>query len=166
MKEISEIVGIGALRYNIIKVQPEKDMVFKWEEAINFEGNAAPFIQYSHARTCSILSKKQDEIKNVEAILLNHESEEKLVKQLAKFPIVIEDACEGCKPHIIPTYVFEVASLFNKFYRDCPVLPEKNNVELIHWGESEFLIYLKDYPTIHKFFFSEDRLAYRMLRVV
>ncbi len=126
MKEIAELVGIGALRYNIVKVQPEKDMVFKWEEAINFEGDASPFIQYSHARACSILTKKQDEIKNIKATLLNHESEEKLVKQLAKFPIVIEEACEGFKPHIITTYLFEVASQFNKFYRDCPVLPENN----------------------------------------
>ena len=126
MKDIAEIVGIGALRYNIIKVQPEKDMIFKWEEAINFDGNAAPFIQYSHARACSILSKKQDEIKNVEAILLNHESEERLVKQLAMFPIVIEEACKDCKTHSIPTYIFEVASQFNQFYRDCPVLKEKN----------------------------------------
>jgi arginyl-tRNA synthetase len=126
MKEIAEIVGIGALRYNIIKVQPEKDMIFKWEEALNFEGNASPFIQYSHARACSILSKNKDEIKNVDASLLNHKSEDILVKQLAKFPIIIEDACEGCRPHIIPIYLFEVASQFNKFYRDCPVLPEKN----------------------------------------
>ncbi len=126
MKEIAEIVGIGALRYNIIKVQPEKDMVFKWEEALNFEGNASPFIQYSHARACSILSKKQDEIRDIDASLLNHVSEERLIKNLAKFPIIIEEACDGYKPHSIPTYLFEVASQFNKFYRDCPVLPEKN----------------------------------------
>jgi len=126
MKEIAKIVGIGALRYNIIKVQPEKDMIFKWEEAINFEGNSSPFIQYSHARACSILSKKQEELKNVDATLLIHESEENLIKKLASFPIIVEDACEGCKPHNIPLYLFEVASQFNKFYRDCPVLPEKN----------------------------------------
>jgi arginyl-tRNA synthetase len=127
MKEIAEIVGIGALRYNIIKVQPEKDMVFKWEEAINFEGNASPFIQYSHARACSILSKKQDELKDIDATLLIHESEENLIKKIAKFPIVIEDSCNGYKPHNIPNYLFEIASQFNKFYRDCPVLPEKND---------------------------------------
>jgi arginyl-tRNA synthetase len=126
MKEISEVVGIGALRYNIIKVQPEKDMIFKWEEALNFEGNASPFIQYSHARACSILSKKQDELKDIDATLLKHESEENLIKKIASFPIVIEDACNGCKPHNIPTYLFELASQFNRFYRDCPVLPEKN----------------------------------------
>ncbi|KYK20823.1 arginine--tRNA ligase [Thermoplasmatales archaeon SG8-52-2] len=127
MKEIAKIVGIGALRYNIIKVQPEKDMVFKWEEAINFEGNASPFIQYSHARACSILSKKQDELKDIDAAILIHESEENLIKKIAKFPIVIEDACNGYKPHNIPNYLFEIASQFNKFYRDCPVLPEKND---------------------------------------
>ena len=126
MKEIAEKIGIGALRYNIIKVQPEKDIAFKWDEALNFEGNASPFIQYSHARACSILSKKQDEIKDVDATLLNHDSEIDLIKKLARFPIVIDEACEGCKPHSITTYLFEVASQFNQFYRDCPVLPEKN----------------------------------------
>jgi len=127
MKEIAEKIGIGALRYNIIKVQPEKDIVFKWEEALNFEGNASPFIQYSHARACSILSKKQDEIKDVDVTLLSLFSEISLIKKLASFPVVIDEACEGFKPHIITTYLFEVASLFNQFYRDCPVLPEKNN---------------------------------------
>jgi arginyl-tRNA synthetase len=127
MKKIAEIVGIGALRYNIIKVQPEKDIAFNWEEALNFDGNASPFIQYSHARACSILSKKQDKIKDIDATLLSHDSETDLIKKLAKFPIAIDEACEGCKPHSITTYLFEVASEFNQFYRDCPVLLEKNN---------------------------------------
>ena len=126
MKEIAEKIGIGSLRYNIIKVQPEKDMVFKWEEALNFEGNASPFIQYSHARACSILSKKQDDIKDINATLLSHQSEISLIKKLASLPVIIDEACEVFKPHIITTYLYEVASLFNQFYRDCPVLPEKN----------------------------------------
>lgn len=127
MNEIAEIVGIGALRYNIIKVQPEKDIKFKWEEALNFEGNASPFIQYSHARACSILSKKQDELKYVDSLLLNHDSEIKLIKKLSAFPIIVDEACEGCKPHSIANYLFEVASQFNQFYRDCPVLPEEKD---------------------------------------
>ena len=60
MKKIAEKVGVGSIRYNIIKVQPEKDIVFKWEEALNFEGNAVPFIQYAHARACSILIKSKE----------------------------------------------------------------------------------------------------------
>jgi arginyl-tRNA synthetase len=126
MKEIAEKIGIGALRYNIIKVQPEKDIVFKWEEALNFEGNSSPFIQYSYARACSIISKKQDEIKDYDAQLLNHYTELSLLKKLASFPIIIEEACEGYNPHIITNYLFDVASCFNQFYRDCPVLPEKD----------------------------------------
>ena len=126
MKKIAEIVGIGALRYNIIKVQPEKDIAFKWEEALNFEGNAAPFLQYAHARACSILSKGKEDIKGVNGKLLKHNSEIQLIKRLAKFPLVIDEACKSYKPHIITTYLFDVASQFNQFYRDCPVLPEKD----------------------------------------
>jgi len=131
MKEISKIIGIGALRYNIIKVQPEKDMIFRWEEALNFEGNSAPFIQYAHARASSILSK-YSENQDVEDIqpdynLLSHESEIKLVKNLAKLPIIVEEAYRNYKPHIVASYLFETASLFNQFYRDCPVLSEENH---------------------------------------
>jgi len=126
MKEISEIIGIGALRYNIIKVQPEKDIVFKWEEALNFEGNSAPFIQYAHARACSILSKKEDSVKDANALLLKHDSELQLIKKLAKFPLVIDEACKGCRPHIITTYLCDIAAQFNQFYRDCHVLSEEN----------------------------------------
>ena len=127
MKEIASIVGIGALRYNIIKVQPEKDIVFKWEEALNFEGNAVPFIQYAHARACSILLKAE-KVKDYDAKLLTHESEIKLIKQLTNFPLIIEEASNGFKPHLIAGYLFDTASKFNQFYRDCPVLHEKNQV--------------------------------------
>lgn len=129
MKEIAEIIGVGALRYNIIKVQPEKDMVFKWEEALNFEGNASPFIQYAYARASGILSKLSEEtMENVSPgyQLLTHESEIKLVKQLAQLPEIIYEAYRSYRPHIIPAYLFETASQFNQFYRDCPVLSEQN----------------------------------------
>lgn len=128
MKKIAEMVGIGSLRYNIIKVQPEKDIVFRWEEALNFEGNAVPFIQYAHARACSILSKIKDEKRDFDSNTLKHDSEVKLMKQLARFPLFIEDASSGYKPHIIANYLYETASKFNQFYRDCPVLSEKNTM--------------------------------------
>jgi len=126
MKTIAKIVGIGALRYNIIKVQPEKDIVFKWEEALNFEGNAVPFIQYAHARACSILEKANEKQKKPDSTMLTHETEIRLMKHLAQFPLRIEEACTNCKPHIITTYLYETASAFNQFYRDCPVLSEPN----------------------------------------
>jgi arginyl-tRNA synthetase len=126
MKEIAELIGIGSLRYNIIKVQPEKDIVFTWEDALNFEGNAIPFIQYAHARSCSILSKIKTKDYTFEPTLLTHCSEIGLIKKLAQFPLVIENACESCKPHLVANYLFETASIFNQFYRDCPVLSEEN----------------------------------------
>jgi arginyl-tRNA synthetase len=128
MKKIAEIIGIGALRYNIIKVQPEKDIEFHWEDALNFEGNAAPFIQYAHARACRILAKKSKKVQLCDTTVLTHQSEINLIKKLAKFPFVIEEACQGFKPHILPVYLNETSSQFNQFYRDCPVLAEKNQV--------------------------------------
>jgi arginyl-tRNA synthetase len=124
MKKIAEVVGIGSLRYNIIKVQPEKDIIFKWEDALNFEGNAVPFIQYAHARASSILAKASEKRRRYDATRLVHESEIALIKQLAYLPWVIEDACIGCKPHLLANYLYETASAFNQFYRDCPVLIE------------------------------------------
>jgi len=126
LKEIAELIGVGALRYNIVKVQPEKDIMFKWEDALNFEGNAAPFIQYSHARACSILKKNNKEINNIDTTLLKHDSEINLIKIIAKFPLIINEASNNFKPHIIASYLYETASLFNQFYRDCPVLSIKN----------------------------------------
>jgi len=128
MKNIAELVGIGSLRYNIIKVQPEKDIIFKWEDALNFEGNAVPFIQYAHARACSILGKTKTKEHKFEAAVLTHTSEAALIKQLARFPLIIDDACNNCKPHTVANYLYETASAFNQFYRDCPVLSEENNV--------------------------------------
>lgn len=120
-KRIAEVVGTGALRYNIIRMQPEKPMVFKWEEALNFEGNSAPFIQYSHARACSIL-KKSGEPPRIPEIPAFTDSEIHLIKIIARFPSVIQQAAESRSPHIIAGYAYELAERFNQFYRDCPVL--------------------------------------------
>ncbi len=126
MKKIAEVVGLGSLRYNIIKVQPEKDIVFRWEDALNFEGNAVPFIQYAYARACSILKKANTSQHTFIAHLLTHTSEITLVKQLARYPEVIRAAAEGFKPHLIANYLNDTASTFHQFYRDCPVLSEEN----------------------------------------
>jgi len=126
MKKIAQLVGIGALRYNIIKVQPEKEIQFNWNEALNFEGNGVPFIQYAHARACSILKKTTEKTDSFDPAVLVQPSELILIKQLARFPVLIDDACSGCKPHFIANYLYETAAAFNQFYRDCPVLSEEN----------------------------------------
>ncbi|MBS3748898.1 MAG: arginine--tRNA ligase [Candidatus Thermoplasmatota archaeon] len=132
MKDIAKVVGVGALRYNIIKVQPEKHIEFKWEEALSFEGNTAPFIQYATARCASILRKSKIESnvikESCDSQVLTHESEGILGKQLAKLPIIIDEAAQGFKPHLITQYLFDTASLFNQFYRDCPVLSADNEM--------------------------------------
>ncbi|MDI6708318.1 MAG: arginine--tRNA ligase [Candidatus Thermoplasmatota archaeon] len=123
LKKIAAIIGIGAIRYNIIRVQNEKPIIFKWEEAISFEGNSAPFVQYSHARACSILSKSKGYYKNkIELSLLKERQELELVKILARFPKVIKDVGSSRKVYKLANYVFELATQFNQFYRDVPVL--------------------------------------------
>jgi len=122
---ISEIVGIGALRFNVVKVQPEKKMVFKWEEALNFEGSSAPFVQYSHARACSIIRNHGSEFVGVpDWSTLVEPSEASLLKVLGRFSHTVAEAAEKRKIHLLPLYLVEAASAFNDFYRDCPVLNE------------------------------------------
>ncbi|MGC8979671.1 arginine--tRNA ligase [Caldisericum sp.] len=122
---IAKSVGIGAIRYNIVKVQAEKQIVFKWEEALNFEGNSAPFVQYAHARACSILEKaKEDglEYKEYDVKALKEEYEKRLVKSLAFMNEVIEECARERKTHPLPAYAHEIATLFNQFYKYVPVL--------------------------------------------
>jgi len=122
MKHIAHDIGRGALRFNIVRVQAEKALVFKWEEALNFEGNSAPFLQYSHARCCSIL-RKAGEYKRIAAPeLLVDEYERKLIRVLAQYPGVVRESGEKRRIHVMPAYGHEVASAFNQFYAYVPVL--------------------------------------------
>lgn len=125
MRRIAQNVGVGAVRFTIAKVQCEKAIRFKWEEALSFDGYAAPFVQYSHARVAGIL--KRAEANGItpdpeKAGLLTHESEEALVKMLAKLPQVVEDAAAKNRPHLVPQYAYDLAVAFNAFYRDCRVV--------------------------------------------
>ena len=122
MREIARTVGIGAIRYNIVRIQPEKQFVFKWSEALNFDGNSGPFLQYSHARACSILRKAGEFREVADASKLTDEYEIRLVKVLSKFENITEQAGEGRRIHLIPAYGHEVASAFNQFYAAVPVL--------------------------------------------
>jgi arginyl-tRNA synthetase len=129
VEAIAQAVGLGAVRYNIMRVQPEKSMEFHWEEALNIEGASAPFIQYSHTRACSILRKAEEEgqpftaMDPVEAASrLTHASELELVKHLARLPRTISICAEERKVHTLAAYANMLASAFNAFYRDVPVL--------------------------------------------
>ena len=122
MREISRIVGIGSLRYNIVRVQAEKQIVFKWEDALNFEGSSAPFVQYAHARACSILAKAGTWSRAFDAKALTSEHEKSLVKTISSFPSVIEDCAENRRAHVLAVYAQDLAAEFNHFYRYVPVL--------------------------------------------
>ena len=122
MREIAKAVGIGAIRYNIVRVQPEKQFVFTWSDALNFDGNSGPFVQYAHARACSMLKKAGEFQKIVDPSKLVDASEVKLVKVLSKLPEIIKSAAEDRRIHLLPAYAHEVASAFNQFYASVPVL--------------------------------------------
>ncbi len=141
-QKISDQVGTAALRYNIIRVQNDKKIVFKWEDALNFEGDSAPFIQYTYARASSILRKSgggavpdqpageasdqpaSGQPASGDWTVLSHPSEVKLVREMARFPVLLMEATTGSKPHLVPSYAHGLASLFNQFYRDCQVISE------------------------------------------
>ncbi|MDG6219855.1 MAG: arginine--tRNA ligase [Candidatus Thermoplasmatota archaeon] len=128
-KRIAEAVGVGAVRYNIVRVQPEKRMVFKWEDALNFEGDSGPFIQYSYARATSIMEKAGAKTQNtVDCSLLVHPSEIGLIKHLALLPDLVEDCSSSMKPHSMASYAHQAAVLFNQFYRDCRVVGESDEI--------------------------------------
>lgn len=128
--EIAEKVGIGAVRFNIIKVQPEKPIDFRWEEALNFQGDSAPFVQYSYARACGILEKyereqgQEDENKDISR--LNEYGEIALIKQMAKYPRVLKHTADNNAPHRLAKYALRLAAEFNQFYRDHPVLKSED----------------------------------------
>jgi arginyl-tRNA synthetase len=131
-RRIARLVGHGALRYNIASVQAEKPITFRWEDALNFEGDSAPFIQYAHARAASILRKcaEPGTKREAHANRAPHASEIALLKELARMPRVVEDAARTLRVHLAAGYAHDVAARFSAFYRDCPVLsPETRSVD-------------------------------------
>lgn len=122
---VARQVGLGALRFNIVSVQAEKPIEFRWENALNFEGATAPFVQYSHARTCGILENAghaPGEAPRGDASLLTERSEVQLARTLARFPALVKTLAYERKTHPVTSYAVDTASAFNDFYRDCPVL--------------------------------------------
>ena len=133
--QLAEEIGIGALRYNVLKVQSEKGFTFNFDEALNLQGDSAPFAMYSYARACSIIRKRGKEIPNSKLQSKLTDSELKLMRTLARWPKVIEKATINYTIHNIPNYVHNLSSDFNQFYRDCPVLGDKSEdyrINLVH----------------------------------
>jgi len=120
-RDVARQVATGAVRYDVVKVSADKATTFDWKQTLDFEKLSAPFIQYSHARACSILRKGEAE-QPFQADLLAGENEVALIKKIAQFDLVIDRAALELKPHHLATYARELAETFNLFYRYSPVL--------------------------------------------
>ncbi len=120
-RAVAKDVALGAVRYDVVKVSPDKATTFDWKAALDFEKLSAPFIQYSHARACSILEKAGD-FGEFDPRLLTGPEETDLIKKISQFDIAVELAARELKPHQLATYARELAETFNQFYRSSPVL--------------------------------------------
>ena len=128
-QNIAKIIGLGALKYFILKVAPVKNMTFNPKESIDFNGNSAPFIQYTHARIKSVLRKANENeivLKKCDNNLNINEKEKFLIQLLAQFPNVLREAGESFSPALIANYCYDLAKEFNQFYHDFSILKEEN----------------------------------------
>ena len=129
LETLYQTIGMGALKYFILKVDPKKKMLFDPKESIDFNGHTGPFIQYTHARIKSILRKFEGKANDI--IIANditlHDKEKELIKLQYDFPAILADASNTYNPAVVANYIYELTKLFNQFYNECPVLKEENN---------------------------------------
>lgn len=119
-------IGLGALKYYMLKVDPKKQMMFNPEESVDFNGNTGPFIQYTYARIQSILRKADfDATRKITPGQL-HPKEKELIKQLAQFPEIIQNAAANHSPALVANYTYELVKEYNSFYQSVPILPEQD----------------------------------------
>jgi len=130
VEAIARMVGLGALKYFMLKVDPKKNMTFNPKESIDFNGNTGPFIQYTHARIKSVLRKATElgiitEVPVTEDLPLS-DKESTLVQLLSEFPVVVREAGQEFSPAIIANYIYELVKEYNQFYHDYSILREEN----------------------------------------
>ncbi len=132
LSEIGEAVGVSAVRFNIIRVSPEKGINFRWEEALSFESDSAPFIMYSHARACSITRRVKDAGYDSNSLISEvkdwsnlNDSASKLVKRISLFAESLDNAIKGQRPNLFCSYLLSLSTEYNRFYRDNHVLGDE-----------------------------------------
>nr|WP_317042111.1 arginine--tRNA ligase [Salegentibacter holothuriorum] len=128
-EELYRIIGLGALKYYILKVDPKKRILFNPEESVDFQGNTGPFIQYTYARIQSIIRKADFEFKSVEESYKFHEKERSLIKQLQLYPETIQLAAENHSPALIANYTYDLVKEFNSFYQNVTILGTEDATE-------------------------------------
>jgi arginyl-tRNA synthetase len=122
--ELCRMIGLGGLKYYLLKVDPKKRMLFNPEESIELNGNTGPFIQYAHARIKSILRKESAKGIHQNVALLDPEKE--IIKLLAEAPKTLEEASLNMSPALIANYIYELVKAFNNFYQNVSIFKEEN----------------------------------------
>jgi len=126
-KQLYATIAMGALKYFILKVDPQKNMLFNPDESIDFNGNTGPFIQYTHARIKSLLKKASSDLCNIAADIEILPKEKDIIRLLHEYPSVIKLAGENRSPALIANYAFELAKEYNGFYQEITILKEEND---------------------------------------
>ncbi len=133
-QQLYKIIGMGALKYYILKVDPKKRILFNPEESVDFQGNTGPFIQYTYARIQSILRKAEElgeDLSAEQALVELHNKEKELLKQLQLFPDTVQLAAENYSPALIANYTYDLVKEFNSFYQNVSILGEQEDSKKI-----------------------------------
>jgi len=133
-KDIAKIIGIGAIKFNDLKQNRIKDIVFDWNRVMNLEGDSGPYIQYTNVRIKSIMKKSNKNLKN--GFIPTTKTEVEIVKELSKFPNVIKKAQMENKPNYIASYLLDLCGLFNKFYHETKIIGSNNEEEKLGFIKS------------------------------
>ncbi|MFZ2283169.1 MAG: arginine--tRNA ligase [Lutibacter sp.] len=126
-----KIIGMGALKYYILKVDPKKRILFDPEESVDFNGNTGPFIQYTYARIQSIIRKADFDFSEAITAIDLHEKERELIKQIQQFPETIQNAAKNHSPALIANYTYDLVKEYNSLYQSLPILGSENENEKI-----------------------------------
>jgi len=125
--KLYKIIGLGALKYYMLKVDPKKSMMFNPEESVDFAGNTGPFIQYTYARIQSIIRKANFDFDLPSAIEILHPKEKELIKLIELYPEVIQDAAKNHSPALVANYTYDLVKEYNSFYQTVSILGEENS---------------------------------------
>ncbi len=128
-QELYRTIGLGALKYFVLRVNPYKKIIFNPEESIDFHGHTGPFIQYTHARICAILRKAGERNAELNAATALAQEERELIIQLCEYEKVIQSAIDKYDPSELANYVYQIARLYNKFYHELPILTAPSEAE-------------------------------------
>ena len=123
--KIAEAVGVGAIVFYYLSNNRIRDINFMMEDALSFEGNTGPYVQYTYARTCSVLAKSP-EYKGAETLVVTADEETSLLKTLSRFEEVVREAIAVYEPSVITRYILDVAGAYNRFYHNCSILGADN----------------------------------------